>query len=434
MIATLSCILSITIIGVPLAIALHPGARWPARLGLAFFLGCGWTTAVMLALSLAHVRWSLLSIVGTAALPSLLLLPLALKRLKASTASPAPSSTPASIVIDFVTLYLIAGYTVSVTLGPMWEWDFWAIFGVKARAFFEYGGIDWNVLTSPFNLYNNPDYPLALPLLFDFSAIANGAWDDRWIGLYYPAFTLALLLVVRPLVARESDSPLLASAVTLLLAALSFTETAGTAEAPLVALGGAALLVMRRALLDDDADALRTGAVLLGIAALMKNEGIAMTVAAAIAIALVTRNRKRVASLWPAFACAASWLVTVRLFGLQSAYLQTASMWERLQTHLRQLPDIARALAVNPPAHPLFWAAAMLLLVIAYREAKRERFLLACVAAQLLMYIAAYLVTSHPVVWQIHNSWARLLSHVAIPLAFAAVTSGLRWWDTTDVR
>jgi len=416
MIAALITIALLTAAGFPFAMALHPDARAGARTGEAFFVGCAWIPLVMFVLSLIHVRWSLPAIIVCSVIPPLLLL----RRQKRAEASKTRFTA-----IDLVTALLVVLYAIYTTLGPMWEWDFWAIFGVKARAFFDAGGIDWRVLTSPSNLYNNPDYPLALPLLFDLHALVNGAWDDRWIGLLYPAFTIALVLVARPLIEKESESPLIVSAMTLTLAALSFTRTAGTAEAPLVAVSAAALLMLRRGILDDDAPLIRTASILLGVAAFMKNEGIAMVGTAAIAVAIATRNWRRVAALWPAAACAASWLLIVRVFDLKSAYLQTESMGQRLATHLREMPAIIRALIANTPEHPLFWFAALVAILLAFREAKRETLLAAFVAIQLLLYVAAYFVTSHPVIWQINTSWTRLLSHVAIPLAFIAFASAV---------
>jgi len=411
MIAALITIALLTAAGLPFARALHPDARASARTGEAFFIGCAWIPIAMFALSLLHIRWSLTSILVSALIPALAAF--AIRR-----TSPATSPKTTLTIIDLVTALLIVLYGIYTTLG-MWELDFWAIFGMKARAFFDHGGIDWHLLTSPFNAFMNPDYPLALPLLFDVHAIVNGAWDHRWIGLLYPAFTIALVLVTRPLIEKESNSPLIVSAMTLTIAALSFTRTAGTAEAPLVAISAAALLLLRRGILDDDTRAIRTASILLGVAAFMKNEGIAMVAAAFVAVLVTTRSWRRAAALWPAAACAASWIAVVRLFHLKSQFLQLQA------THLRELPAMARALASNPPEHGFFWVVALITIVVAFREAKRESLLGTFIVVQLLLYVATYLATSLPVVWQIDQSWTRLLSHVAIPLAFVAFASAV---------
>ena len=80
-------------------------------------------------------------------------------------------------------LHASTGYALYATLAPLWEWDFWAIWGLKARVFLEAGGIDWHFLESRWNAFAHPDYPLLVPLNFDFVALINGGWSDRWLGL-----------------------------------------------------------------------------------------------------------------------------------------------------------------------------------------------------------------------------------------------------------
>lgn len=433
MTAAFIAILLLTAFGLPLAMALHADAPAGMRAGEAFFLGCGWTTTVMLALSAADVPWSILSVLAGATVPLFLVVPLALRR----SPQPAPvaevNRTMPSRAIDLLTIVLIAGYTLYSTLGSMWERDFWGIFGAKARAFFDHGGVDWAFLTSPHHGYTHPDYPLGLPLLFDFAAVLNGEWDDRWIGLYFPMFTIALLLVTRPVIRRETRSSTIAAATGLMIAALSLTMTPGTAEAPLITLSAAALILLRDALNRDDAAMLRMAAVLLGIASLTKNEGAAMVVSAAAGTALATRSWRRTARLWPAAACAIGWIVTARSLGFQAAYLRSDSLLDRLIGHLAQSGEIVAQLATTPPAHALFWLACLSLLALSIPSALNERLLLTFVALQLTFYLAAYAVTPFPIAWQIQNSWARLLSHLAIPLAIAAVAAGLRWQSTPNL-
>src|SRR5207248_1695527 len=141
----------------------------------------------------------------------------------------------------------------------------------------------WHFLESLWNTFAHPDYPLLVPLNYDFAALLNGGWNDRWLGLFGVAWAIALALVARSLAARET-STLFASLLTLLVAALGFSRYIGLAEGALIAFGGAGVLFMRRALLDDDAAAWRHGALMLGFAANCKNEGLALLVAVTIAL------------------------------------------------------------------------------------------------------------------------------------------------------
>src|SRR5207253_7119 len=109
-------------------------------------------------------------------------------------------------VLDLATLISLAAYAVYATLAPLWEWDFWAIWGLKARVFLEHGGIDWRFLESRWNAFTHPDYPLLVPLNFDFVALIGGGWSDRWLGILFVAYAVALLLIARALAARETSA------------------------------------------------------------------------------------------------------------------------------------------------------------------------------------------------------------------------------------
>src|ERR1051326_5399770 len=62
------------------------------------------------------------------------------------------------------------------TIARMWEWDFWAIWGLKARTFFEFGTIDWRFLQSPWNDFAHPDYPLLVPFNYVYASLTAGVW------------------------------------------------------------------------------------------------------------------------------------------------------------------------------------------------------------------------------------------------------------------
>src|SRR6185295_18194043 len=83
-------------------------------------------------------------------------------------------------VVDVATLATIAAHVAYATLARVWEWDFWAIWGLKARAFYEIRTIDWRMLASPWNDFVHPEYPLLLPLNYLHVALLNGEWNDRW--------------------------------------------------------------------------------------------------------------------------------------------------------------------------------------------------------------------------------------------------------------
>src|SRR4051812_32772811 len=253
---------------------------------------------VLLSLSIVHIRWTLISIT----IASLIIFCAAafIARSHESGSATKPH------VLDVFTLFTIFCYGLFATLAALWEWDFWAIWGLKAKAFLEIGGIDWRFLESRWNTFAHPDYPLLVPLNFDFVALVNGGWSDRWLGLLYVGWAIALLLVARALAARET-APFYASLLTFALAGIAVSRDVGLGEGALIAFGGAGVLFIRTALLNDDDAAWRHGALLLGFAANCKNEGLALLVA--VTIAVVATSWPRVRKLAPAYVLVAPWLI-----------------------------------------------------------------------------------------------------------------------------
>jgi hypothetical protein len=421
------------ILGLPAALLLDRDAPPRRLLGTAFLLGTGIVALILLAMSVVGVEWTLLRVTIACCVTALALGPPASRRLaqrrpaaagdgRSETLLGQPARTPAvPFVVDLATLLLIIAHAVFATLARVGVWDFWAIFGFKARVFFLRGGIDWPFLEHPYHAFAHPDYPPLLSLDYDFLALHHGAWDDRWLGILTTLFAAALLLIVRDCFAEELP-PLLAAMATFGVASIALTQWIGMAEAPMIAFGTAALLLIRRG-------SPVCGAVLLGFAALTKNEGLALLVAVSIAMALSAR-RKEMLRLWPAVAIAAPWLLLRAVHDLPTD-LASGALTERAA---HPVVEVLRTIAATPPAHPLFWIAVVASLLLGLfagdRSLRRERFLLIAVALQLVFYIAAYVVTPNDLHWHITNSWLRLLDQMAVPLAFMALLASGRFFAT----
>jgi hypothetical protein len=404
---TLIAILSLTVLGIPVALAVDRRARGPLLVGTSFLYGTGAIFVVLLALSIVHVRWTLIGVTTTA------LIIFCVAGFSVRTKLQPGNGRPH--LLDIVTAVTIAGYTLYVTLAPLWEWDFWAIWGLKARVFLEAGGIDWRFLESRWNTFAHPDYPLLVPLNFDFVALVSGGWSDRWLGLLFVAWGIALLLVARALASRET-TPFFAALLTLTLAALAVSRYVGLAEGTLIAFGSAGVLFVRTALLHDDAESWRHGALMLGFAANCKNEGMALLVAVTIAILMVAP--KRFLRLWPAYALAAPWLVLRAAHALPTDIVG-GSAASRFLARLPYLREILGFLASNL-YEPWFWVAILAGLLIAPAAARRrERFVLVVTAIQLVFYVGAYFTTPHDVRWHVLTSWSRLTGQIAVPITFS---------------
>ena len=408
MAAVVIAIASMALLGLPLVLAADRDAP-PLRLfGLSFLYGSGAIYLILFALSALRVRWTMAS----AAIAALAVFLAAIRRPHIHAWKPRIN------VIDLATLVAVAGYAVYATIAALWEFDFWALWGLKAKTFAELGGIDWQWLQQRDDFFLHADYPLLVPLNFDFVAIIGGGWSDRWLGALFVAWTVALLFVVRDLARRET-TPAAATLITFAVSMIVMSRHIGTADVPLIAYSAAGVLFVRRALLFDEAAAWRHGAILLGLAGCTKNEGIAWIASVAIAVAL--SDARRIVRLWPALALVAPWLIAKLALGLSNDIV-TASALSRAAARLRESGTILTHLDRYFDWR-WFWAALLAGLLAAPAKARsRERFVLAAVAAQLAIYIGTYYATPHDLHWQISMSWPRLTEHLAVPMAYTVMT------------
>jgi hypothetical protein len=389
--------------------------RRPLQLiGEAYLLGSAALAFLLMAFSVAGIRWSR-TVVIVAAIAILIAAIVIILRQR-------PFDWPRlgwANLIDLLTLALIAGYVRVTTLAPPAEADFYAMWGAKAKQFFVTGGIDWRFLTDPLNVPSHVDYPMLLPLLYDVQALLLGRWpDERWLGLVHIAASLAALMVIRGYLAGEMPK-LARAAATLILMPLVFSPFFGLPEGLLAVYGALALLFLRRAIRDGNGAVALRGAVYLGLAASCKNEGLSLAIAVVLAV-LLTRPRF-VVRLWPALAVALPWLLLRSHYGLRNDLVQEG-MLGRLLNRVAHPGPMLRALYEVPHGSTLFWIGVVLACAIGVRRLMREeRFLALAILAQLLFFIGAYLVTPNEVVWHVRTSWERLVRQLLPSIALLAL-------------
>lgn len=409
----LVAILTTLAAGMPVTLAIDRRANGTGLAGLSFLYGTALVYFSELALSLAGVRWSLLTVNAAILSGSAACLVLARRH-------PAAGAVRDPVrfhFIDLATVFTVGCYSLYATLAPVWGWDFWAIWGLKARVFLGTGSIDWIFLTSRWNAFVHPDYPLLLPLNYVYAGLTAGGWSDRWLGVESVAFAVALLLIIRQHAAAET-SPAAAATITFTAACFACNAFIGLAEGPLIAFGTAAVLFARRAFHGDSPDAMRHAALLAGCAGLCKNEGLALLVA--IAIALAAFRRTLLGRLWPAAAVLAPWLILKALFALGSDFAEgsvPARVLERLTHPIALISALAREL----PDERMWLLMVSAFAVIAPRFLKRERFILTVVAVQVVFYVGAYLATPHELVWHVATSWPRLTQQIAPMFLYAVL-------------
>lgn len=398
--------------GAAIALRLDRRAAGSLVAGEALLFGIAISAGVLFFMSLIHVSWSRLSF-GLAM--AAVLVPAWGARWRSREASPVYPRQPLSWLLHAVTVAIVAGYGLFATIAPVWEFDFIDNWGLKARAFAIAHAFDWKFLEHPFHFEIHPDYPPLLTLAFDSFAVVRGAWNDQTAGLLNVAFAAALLLIVHRLALEETGSPMAAALVTLSLAPFACSPWIGLAEGPLVAYATAGFLLIRRG-------SLAPGAVMLGLAALTKNEGLTFIIAAAVALAVDKRWRE-LPRLWPAAVLPLPWLILRRMHALQTD-LTEGNVVSRVLAHLRDPGPLLNAFAHYGTGKPFFWIALAAGVVVTLRELlRRERFVLVALLLQFLFYIGAYLATPHDVDWHVHWSWERLISHLSPLLTYVVLVS-----------
>jgi hypothetical protein len=381
--------------GLPLALWARVRG-WFALAGASFLLGAAAVSLHLFALSLMRVQWTRVSVLIAIA-PLFAIACFFARR---------PEFETRLHFLDALLLIPIAAYAIFALYAPPFEWDFYGVWGIKGRWFFDAGGIDWTWLATN---SAHPDYPLLLPLLFDFTAIVTGAWNDASFGWIYVALCVSFFLI-----AREHSSPLVALAVVF----PALNPWIGLGEAAVMAFGCAALLFLRR-------EQYGIGAVMLGLAAWSKNEGFALIVAAALAL-LITR--RRILVLWPAVVMIAPWVIVRRVLQLPTD-LGHGEVLERILYRFQHPIVTMRELATAPPDQPYLWLAILAILVIYGKAAwQRERFLLLALLLQAGAFLAAIFATPFELAGHAQFSLNRIPHQIAPAAAFLAailVTRGL---------
>jgi hypothetical protein len=372
-----------------------PLLRW---IGEAMLLGIAICAGVLFAISCIGVNWTLtrfaiVMIVISAALA------LRIRR--------APIARERWHVFDLLTLATLIGYALFATIAPPAEIDFIADWGLKAAVFANHGGIDWSFLQNAWYRWDHPDYPPLLPLAFDAMTLGHGGTPAS-LNVWFAA---ALILILRSLFADELP-PAHASLATFAIAPLAMSPWIGIADGPLVAFGTACVLLARRR-------SMTVAALLLGCAAMTKNEGFALLVAVAIAL-MVTRRFRDLPRLWPAVAIALPWMIVRAMLSLTSDITRGA-LFSRALARLRDPGEILAALKATTGGAPLIWLGIAIALVAGFRFVRDEAFALTSAATQLASYIGVYFATANDVAWQVRWSWERLVTHVMPVLAFVAV-------------
>ncbi|HET7711560.1 MAG TPA: hypothetical protein VFL80_06485 [Thermoanaerobaculia bacterium] len=402
MIATSFAILLMVAAGLPLAALIDPEARGSRRVGESILLGLAASGFLLLVIAFAGISWSRLWLIaGLAALVAVCTLvrrPAPWRLL--------PISVPTAVATGVVVI-LLGGYALVTTLAPIPENDFVSNWGMKARAFWERGGIDWAVLATSLHHDAHPEYPVLLPLMFDAVTILRGAWDDRSLGLLYVAFAAGLLLVIHGIAREGSGSDTFAAILVVALVPFAASPWVGLAEGPFVAYSTTALLLLRHALERDQRHLTMVAAIFLGVSTSIKEEGWPFLVAVAIGL-IIAERAAWIVRLWPAVLIPLPWILVRSRH--QIPELGRASV-DTVLDRVANMHEIFATIARAPLGRPVYWAGIILAVILLWRMVSRERFVVSVLLLQAGAYIAAYVVSPFEVE-RIKWSTERLLSHL----------------------
>lgn len=404
--------------GVPLALALDSRLRGATLAGTSFLLGAGAAGLHLFVLSVMRVPWTRTSVV-LAMLPLFVVAVLGVRWRGRRAVESHRSGTPdtravaapirpplATALLDAVTIAFVVAYALFAIWAPPFEWDFYGIWGLKAHWFYETRGMGWATVPH----IGKADYPVLMPLLFDFVAIVTKQWNDRTFGWIYVGLCASVLAIMRGMFADEVKRPALA---TLAIAFPTLNLWIGLAEAGVMAFGCAGILFIRRG-------SIGLGAVMLGLAAWSKNEGLALIGVSAIALFIATRSIRKVLQLWPAIALIAPWMITRAVLKLSTDFTE-GSMLKRVLERLGNPSEVVSAFVKAPPDQPWFWLAVLLAVLVFIREAiRREAFLLIAVALQLGLMFAQALATTWDFASHVSLTLNRLPHQIAPAAGFLA--------------
>jgi hypothetical protein len=414
-------ILTLGAASIPIVLALRPGLTARTTAGLSLILGLAISALILLLCSVIGIPWSL---------PALALILLALSTgsflmMRRQVAPPreSPPSSIVAILIELLAYFPLLGYARYVFQNPIWQGDFWAVWGVKGRVFLEANRIDWNFLTAPDNHYAHPHYAPLFPLMLDALALIIGHWWEHAAAVVSIGLAAALLLILRDRFLHDLGSPLGAAMATVAIANLPLTKWIGLADSIVLVFATAAVLLLREALPANDNRMFHLGAVILGLAAMIKTEGGALVAAAAAGV-LIYRPRM-VLKLWPAAILVALW-PAIRLPHALSGYLTREGIWSRAVERITDVDSWRPVADFLVPYQERIWIAAVIAVVAAGTQfIQRERFLLTTLVVQILFGLTAYVITPFDLKWHVATSWQRVTAQLIVLVAYLGLIAGV---------
>ena len=295
------------------------------RLGLAYILGLATTAGLAAHLALIGLPMAWGELVVLAAVLGVL----GWRRFRDLRAAPRDAALRSvgrvertSVVIGvtafLAALVLLAHAMRTFAVRPLVEWDGWAIWAMKARALYDFGGVAHGVFTT--QPYGPLQHPLLLPSLEATGFRAMSTFDGTLIHVQLALLAFGFAAALWTLLRERVPAALAGAAILAIVAADStLRQLAGNlADIPLAFFVALGLVALARMLLDADAALLPFAAVMLGAATLTKPEGLLFAAAALVPFVAIARTR---AAVWTAVAVALillPWRIFTAAHGLKN--------------------------------------------------------------------------------------------------------------------
>lgn len=295
-----------------------------ARLGLAYLVGVAAVGILAAHLALVDVPLGLLELTVLAAL-SLALggrrlrrAPRAVQRRR----SFSRANVAAGAAAVAATLLLLVHAARTFAVRPLVEWDGWAIWGMKARALYEFGGAFEPVFTT----YPPLQHPLFLPSLEAIGFRAMGAYDGTLLHVQLIALAFGFAAALWGLLGDRVPPPVLGLTLLALLSASPVLKQLSTnlADIPLAFLVALGVAALGRNVLTGEGWPLVVAALFLGAAMLTKPEGTLFCAAVLLAAlgAVATAGPRRLfpvlAAGGAALAILLPWRIYLAVHGLEN--------------------------------------------------------------------------------------------------------------------
>ena len=217
-----------------------------------------------------------------------------------------------------VALVLLAHAERAFAVRPLVEWDGWAIWGMKARALYDFGGVEHGVFTS--QMYGPLQHPLLLPALEANTFRAMGAFDGTLVHVQLVLLAFGFTAALWPLLRERVPAALVGATILAIVAADStLRQLAGNlADIPLAFLVALGVVALARALLEERSGLLPFAAVMLGAATLTKPEGLLYAAAALVAFVAIARTRASLLTAAAVVLILLPWRLFVAAHGLKN--------------------------------------------------------------------------------------------------------------------